>query len=224
MSPVLPCLTFFCTTNHAPHTKKRFSIYHFPIPTNLPISTGRTQMSLIPEKRSPGRGVKPQITSSPPHRPQMKNDCQRESTCRQRQEKSTFPLPITTGALHTLDTPLPVRNYQSLRTHRSLFTQPLSYTHLTATNHHGRRTPLPITTGTLQIRNFGHPLILYIPSYYQSRRSHLSLFFLHTPILYQSTRAHTLLLPTPPYSIHSPIHPAMLGQRLSSICVVSSRV
>ena len=58
----------------------------------LPITTGAPPETTI--TRLQGRGLLPQITRSPPIRPQM-NDCQRT---RPQHIRNTFPLPITTGA------------------------------------------------------------------------------------------------------------------------------
>ena len=135
-----------------------------------------------------GRGVQPQITGSPPHRPEMKNVCQRESTCRQRQRRCTFPLPITTGAAH-FGHPLflhTTTNHHGL-THHSLHT-PNLYTLPISTDPHSLDTPLPyiVQTNSHDGRTYHslHTPNIYILFRYQSRRGHT----LCTPL--SSTNLH----------------------------------
>ena len=122
---------------------------------------------------------------------------------------SCTQLPITTDAQITLYT-TPI--LYTLDRYQSPWAQDAT------TNHYGDAPntqfwtpPHPLHTFLLSIATvapitllFAHPYPL--PIYTGAHSSSLD-----TPILYQSTRVHTLL-PTPPYSIHSPIHPAMLGQ------------
>ena len=141
MSPVLPTLVIPVMTG-AP--------YHFPITPTLPVSTGaHASLSLIPKNWShdfwAGRTTSNyRFSSSASSDEERLPDGAHVASAKRR--RSTFPLPITTGAPHSLKTPHPVHtfllpittaahsldtplpyirsNYQSRRTHLSLFPHP----------------------------------------------------------------------------------------------------
>ena len=91
------------------------------------------------------------------------SDGERPSEGAQRHSRSTFPLPISTGALHTLDTPLPP-HYQSPRGRRK-FTPFFFLGHPLFL--------LPISTGAPVIHTLlWTPPSLYTLDHYQSPRTH----------------------------------------------------
>ena len=127
------------------------SIYHFPIPTNLPINTGANttlifQTFLYSISRyvighvTLGWGIQPQITGSPPHRPQMKNDRRREhmsSTAPQKKKNYISTTNLVWGAAHfghPSSCTLPITTDAPITLLYTLLTS----THFSNTNLHGR--------------------------------------------------------------------------------------
>jgi hypothetical protein len=140
---------------------------------------------------------------------------------RHRRRRSTFPLPITTGAPYTL----PTTNCHG----PTLGTLTL---YSATTNHPGGAPPLctphphiPITTGALQIPFFGHPLILLLLTYLPTNKHHGGANNTHSlldtpltlPIYTAAPQIHSL--DTPCLHTHLTNTPAVVDLPLSTICL-----
>ena len=118
-----------------------------------------------------GRGIQPQITRSPPQRPQMENDHRTEHSAT---EKVHFHYQSRRGRC-TLWTPLFLHTTNhhgsAAKTHSSSLDTPYSYyqSPRVATNTHSLDTPhpLPISTGAPQIHTLWTPPSLYTLFQYQ---------------------------------------------------------